>query len=360
MKKIFLNYILFYSLLSLLVFNPVFAQTTIKMQKENGVYLIPCKVNGLNLKFIFDTGASDVSISLSEALFMLKNDYMDKSDLIGSEYYQIANGNIAEGTKIIIRKIEIGSKILYNVEASIVHTLDAPLLLGQSAIEKLGKFSFDYATNTLTFGTSISNTNFSNTNSISSNSTILNFNNVKIGSQIWMTENLNVERFRNGDIIPEVKSNEEWLEAGYQGKPAWCYYENNPENGKKYGKLYNWYAISDSRGLIPNGWHISSDDEWTILIDYLGGEDSSESRLKSKYGWQEKRTITNECGFSGLPGGNRSANGPFNFIDTSGYWWSSYKNNKDEGRIHILDCCGIKRYYYASKAYGFSIRCIKN
>ncbi len=129
-----------------------FSQTKIIMEKKNGVYFVPCTVNGLNLKFIFDTGAGDVSISLSEAVFMIKNGYMKEEDLIGTEYYRIANGEVAEGTKILIRKLEIGNKTLFNVEASIVHTLSAPLLLGQSAIQRFGKFSIDYSTNTLVLG----------------------------------------------------------------------------------------------------------------------------------------------------------------------------------------------------------------
>lgn len=146
MKKIF----------AILIFTAItafaYGQTIIQMEKEDGVYFIPCTVNGLKLKFIFDTGANDVSISLSEALFMLKNDYLDEEDLIGSEYYQIANGDIEEGTKIILKKLEIGNKTLYNVEASIVHSISAPLLLGQSALQKFGKFSVDYSANTLTLG----------------------------------------------------------------------------------------------------------------------------------------------------------------------------------------------------------------
>jgi clan AA aspartic protease (TIGR02281 family) len=140
-----------------------FCQTKITMEKKNGVYLVPCAVNGLKLKFIFDTGAGDVSISLSEAVFMIKNGYMKEEDLIGTEYYRIANGDVAEGTKIIIRKLEIANKTLYNVEASIVHTLSAPLLLGQSAIQRFGKFSIDYATNTLTLGNETNTVNSTQT-----------------------------------------------------------------------------------------------------------------------------------------------------------------------------------------------------
>jgi clan AA aspartic protease (TIGR02281 family) len=125
-------------------------QTVIKMQKLNGVYVMPCKVNGLPLKFIFDTGASDVSISLTEAIFMLKNGYLSENDIVGSEYYRIANGDIEKGTKLILRRVEIGKLILTNVRASIVHSSSAPLLLGQSALGQLNKIQFDYANSTLT------------------------------------------------------------------------------------------------------------------------------------------------------------------------------------------------------------------
>ncbi len=158
------------------------SQTVIKMEKVNGVFVMPCKVNGLSLKFIFDTGASDVSISLTEALFMLKNGYLSENDLIGTEYYRIANGDIQEGTKITLKEIAIGKLKLYNVKASIVHSLSAPLLLGQTALSKLGKIEFDYANNTLTikdapsdyvYESNTSNNNY-NSNTYSSNESYYN------------------------------------------------------------------------------------------------------------------------------------------------------------------------------------------
>jgi len=90
---------------------------------------------------------------------------------------------------------------------------------------------------------------------------------VAIGKQVWMTENLNVDTFRNGEAIPHVKTNEEWIKAGENKQPAWCYCDNDPANGAKYGKLYNWYAVANARGLCPAGWHVPSDDEWTQLTD---------------------------------------------------------------------------------------------
>jgi len=138
MKKILITIIL----LSLSIF-ALFSQTRIKMQKEGSIYTIPCKVNGLNLRFIFDTGASDVSISISEAVFMLKNGYLDSDDIFDTSRSIIADGSIVENTRIILRKIEIGGLILNNVEATVVHSMEAPLLLGQSAIQKLGKIQLE-------------------------------------------------------------------------------------------------------------------------------------------------------------------------------------------------------------------------
>ena len=116
----------------------------------SNTFTVPCKVNGLPLKFIFDTGASSVQISKSEAIFMLKNGYLTESDITGTQHFQTASGDIIEGTRIIIRKIEIGGMILRNVEASVVHSDNAPLLLGQSVLSRLGKIQIDYNNSTLT------------------------------------------------------------------------------------------------------------------------------------------------------------------------------------------------------------------
>ncbi|MBL0014028.1 MAG: fibrobacter succinogenes major paralogous domain-containing protein [Flavobacterium sp.] len=101
---------------------------------------------------------------------------------------------------------------------------------------------------------------------------------VQIGTQIWMTKNLNVSRYRNGDPIPQVANSAQWanLNTG-----AWCYYANSTANGPIYGKLYNWYAVNDSRGLAPEGWHIPSDAEWTTLVSFLGFPDVAGGKMKT-------------------------------------------------------------------------------
>lgn len=120
-----------------------FSQVEIDLEEENGVYKIPCKVNSIPFKFIIDTGASNVTISLIEAKFLFKQGLLDKTEIISSENYEIANGDIIEGTKIILKKIEIGEIIIENTEATVVHTQNAPLLLGMSVLKKLGKFSIE-------------------------------------------------------------------------------------------------------------------------------------------------------------------------------------------------------------------------
>ena len=137
MKKIFL-------FLFLLIPYTVIGEVIVPMERqENGLYLIPCTVNGVPMKFIFDTGASSVNISMAEALFLLKNGHIQESDIKGTSHSQIANGDIVENTRILLRKIEVGGIEINNVDATVSHNLNAPLLLGQSAISKLGTIQLE-------------------------------------------------------------------------------------------------------------------------------------------------------------------------------------------------------------------------
>jgi len=184
---------------------------------------------------------------------------------------------------------------------------------------------------------------------------------VTIGTQVWMTKNLDVSTFRNGDPIPEAKTNEEWKKAGENKQPAWSYYENDPKNGAKYGKLYNWYAVNDSRGLAPVGYHIPTDAEWTTLTTFLGGESVAGTKMKSKSGWAENGNGTNASGFSGLPGGYRGSSGPFNDVGYYGYWWSSTEYDAFSAWSRDLDygIGGVGRYG-DGKRNGFSVRCLRD
>ncbi len=188
---------------------------------------------------------------------------------------------------------------------------------------------------------------------------------VTIGKQVWMTQNLNVDKFRNGDPIPEAKTDEEWTEAGENGEPAWCYYNNNPDNGDRYGKLYNWYAVHDPRGLAPEGWKIPSDEDWSRLTDFLGGGSVAGTKMKSTNFWAdndgESGNGTNESGFSGLPGGYRYDDGTFYSIGESGDWWSSTETSTNLAWYRTLFyVSGGVDWYDVNKGLGFSVRCLRD
>jgi len=181
---------------------------------------------------------------------------------------------------------------------------------------------------------------------------------VTIGDQIWMTQNLNVDKFRNGDPIPEAKTPEEWEKAEKHEEPAWCYYDNDPANGEKYGKLYNWYAVDDRRELAPEGWYIPADNELTTLVDYLGGEDEGGEKMKSSSGWDDDGNGDNESGFSGLPGGER--HGRFYDIGKCGSWLSSTEDATHSAWSHTLNCGdGNVQNINRDKHVGLSVRCLK-
>ena len=184
---------------------------------------------------------------------------------------------------------------------------------------------------------------------------------VTIGTQTWTTKNLDVATFRNGDAIPQAKTDEEWQVAGDNKQPAWCYYDNDPKNGAKYGKLYNWYAVNDARGLAPLGYHIPSDTEWTKLSDYLGGEESAGEKMKRNSGWFANGNGTNSSGFSGLPGGFRNYGGGFFDVDEHGDWWSASEHVETIawGRELGSGSSYLDRGYY-SKDYGLSVRCVRD
>ena len=148
-------------------------------------------------------------------------------------------------------------------------------------------------------------------------------NKIKIGKQVWMTENLNVNTFSNGDPIKQVKNIADWEEAGIRNEPAWCYYNNSSTAGAKYGKLYNWYAIADPRGLAPRGWRLPSKNDFNLLIRHLGEPDNAVIKLKSNNDWFNKGNGTNVSGFNAQPGGYRGSAVGFFDVGVRGYWWTA-------------------------------------
>jgi len=186
---------------------------------------------------------------------------------------------------------------------------------------------------------------------------------VIIGKQVWMQENLRTSTYRNGDTIVHAPKNTDW--AGLQ-KGAWCMVENSNTQCEIYGKLYNHFAVTDPRGLCPKGWRVPSEEDFTKLALFLGGEAVAGGKLKDvgTSCWQTPNLgASNESGFSGLPGGQRSSNGKFGNIGNIGSWWTSTKNqNNTAWSISLFAYTGgnaVYKYYQELNA-GLSVRCIKD
>jgi uncharacterized protein (TIGR02145 family) len=160
------------------------------------------------------------------------------------------------------------------------------------------------------------------------------YHTVTIGTQTWMAENLKVTKYRNGDTIPNVTDTTEWynLSTG-----AYCDYENTASNSSVYGKLYNWYALADSRNIAPAGWHVASDAEWTTLTTFLGGEVGGKLKEKGTAHWlSPNEGATNETGFTALPAGCRGSVGYFYYLGSYAYFWSSTEYNGSYAWLRVL------------------------
>jgi uncharacterized protein (TIGR02145 family) len=187
------------------------------------------------------------------------------------------------------------------------------------------------------------------------------YNSITIGSQIWMVENLMTTKFNDGSDIPLVEDAGAW---SVLNAPGYCWYNNDEATNKNlYGALYHWLTGNTGK-LCPTGWHLPSDAEWTILTDYLGGEDLAGEKLKESgtTHWASPNTgATNETGFSALPGGYRAIDGSFDKIGNNGFWDSSteYNTSNRYGRVMSYDSSNVYRARLG-KRRGLSVRCIKD
>lgn len=194
---------------------------------------------------------------------------------------------------------------------------------------------------------------------------------ITIGSQVWMSKNLDADKFRNGDPIPQAKTLEEWDKYNNNKQPAWIYYENDPINGEKYGKLYNRYAVNDPRGLAPNGWQIPNTKDLILLINYLGGKDIAGGKMKSDTGWSStgfESNGDNNSKFNALPGGYLSFNSKWYFsgLTTQCIWWLSSETTVDKANSFFLGSGGegwlgnsISIEDEGNNINGFYVRCIR-
>jgi uncharacterized protein (TIGR02145 family) len=200
---------------------------------------------------------------------------------------------------------------------------------------------------------------------------------IKIGQQEWMSENLNVTQFRNGDFILEAKNQEDWIRAAEGKIPAWCTVQIDSINTITTSKIYNWYAINDIRGLAPNGFHIPESQEWNILIKNASKENEPSKALKGRKCWITDKSIylmmnasqnsefdpngTNVYGFNALPFGMRDNEGLFLSQGQIGYWWCKSEQNYEKAQTYmILAYPEMIIEGSELKSFGLPVRCLKN
>jgi uncharacterized protein (TIGR02145 family) len=228
------------------------------------------------------------------------------------------------------------------------------------------------------FATSAVGTSYGNTVTFNSQQFLLDidgniYDTVVIGTQTWMKQNLKVSKYRNGDPIPTNLNNIAWSNPS----GAYSIYNNTVSNDSIYGKLYNWYTVADPRGLCPLGWHVPSDGEWHTLetalgmqaaeLNNMGARGSAQNvggQMKSLSPlWLSPNTgATNSSGFSGLPGGYRSYDGPYSVIGNLGYWWSSsqyFPATVAWYRVLLYANDDVFRNYN-DKSFGYSVRCVRD
>ncbi|MCX6383834.1 MAG: fibrobacter succinogenes major paralogous domain-containing protein [Actinobacteria bacterium] len=187
------------------------------------------------------------------------------------------------------------------------------------------------------------------------------YHTVGIGNQVWMVENLKVTHYRNGDPIPDVTDGTRWsnITTG-----AFCNYNNDENNVTTYGRLYNWYAVNDTRNICPTGWHIPTDAELVTLETYLGGSSVAGGKMKEAgtTHWISPNTdATNESGFTALPAGCRLSNGGYLNITKDVHFWSATERNSSGAWTRYLsDDSSETFHHYGSKHYGFCVRCVKD
>ena len=195
---------------------------------------------------------------------------------------------------------------------------------------------------------------------------------VLIGEQCWFAENLRSENYENGDAIP---ANLSWIPSGQTRHRGPSLFTGKMRDAtilqpdidacdpaqslNEYGRLYNWYAVDDARGLCPSGWHVPTDGEWTVLTDHLGGVSIAGGPMKTDYGWHNGGNGTNSSGFSGLPGGIRNSSGNFQFAGNYGYWWSSSPSGSNAWYRFLLVNEYVGRFNF-NLQNGFSVRCVRD
>lgn len=310
----------------------------------------------IETKHFLNEGMNSFKVSLNKGLFIVKVSGN------GFNYSGKIMNNIAQTN--IEPKLELNSadrttdKSILKKVGEISSVVKMTYLAGDLLLYKANSGEYSTIMTDIPNASKTVNFNFVACKDASGN----NYPVVKIGSQLWMAENLKTVKFRNGDDIVNLTNNSDWSMFPIA---AWSNYDNNVSLGNTYGKLYNWYAVSDSRNIAPLGWHVASDEEWTLLTNELGGSNLAGNKLKESgvLRWNTPNTgANNESGFTAVAGGNRgSDNGTFAEMGTGAFWWTAtpQSNSYVYFRSVGYNSAGIGRSGSA-KVNGLSVRCVKD
>lgn len=323
---------------------------------------------------IFNTTSNALNIYFSGAWYQLSSSAISGSIATLVTASPTNNGSLTSGTAAS----GVSSVVSYtggNGENHSGQTVTSTSVTGLTATLSAGTFAVGNGTLTYNItgtpssdGTASFALNIGGQTGTLTRNVIASTPTIVIGTQQWMQMNLDVTTYSNGDQIPEVTDPSAWagLTTG-----AWCWYNNDAANGTIYGKLYNWYAVADSRGLCPSGWHVPTDAEWTTMETTLGGSLEAGGKMKSTGTtlWANPNEgATNESGFSALPGGliNSDGNSPFGApgsynVNNFGYWWSSTESDDNYAYFrYLVNPVETSNRSSFIKKDGLSVRCIKD
>ena len=267
--------------------------------------------------------------------------------------------NINENSGTVSNIITTIDSIHFNASSTIMEVVLQNGTIESHSISDIINVNFAFASQHSCGAESVHNPNLIYGNMTDQEGNV--YKTIVIGTQEWMAENLKTSIYRNGDPIATNLSDTDWFNTQIG---AWAFYNNDSQFECPYGKLYNWYAVSDPRHLCPTGWHEPAEGEWTILTDYLGGEAVAGGKMKTigmQYWLSPNTSALNESGFSGLPGGLRNGNGAIYNIGETGKWWSSTLREPGEAwLIYLVYLDGNSSSGGTSTQSGFSVRCLKD
>ncbi len=368
------------------------SQTIVANVTTAGTYSLEAKLNGVSFTAtgtFTNTGSKTITLSASgtpeeSGVFQYRintnpnvafnftsvSSTSNGTALISNLRLGNANGDILVNTQ----STSVSQEIIVNVDRigtyDISTSSNGVTFSGSGTLNSTGEKTITLTGSGIPIGTGSITFNLNTNPSLQFTKDIL----VRIGNQLWTSRNLDVSNYANGDPIPLETNNYTWSQIQWSSRPdAYCYYGNDPNLGAVYGKLYNWSAVTDPRGLAPAGYHVPSIEEWKTLMNFLGGQANAGAKIK-EVGYTHwlppvdsniatnSISTDNSSGFTALPGGYRNLSGGFGSINGFGYFWSSSIGNNSDDAQHISLDHNRSRFgiFDAKISVGFSVRLIKN